>query len=373
LPGRGSLLLLVPQAYGSEGGVPAYSRRLAEILSGYADCKGYDLDCISLNDSDYANERHVQPVAYRNFMGAGRSKLQAIRSAMQLAFTRHPLVAIVGHVHLSPVAWGLKELGVLKSYIVVLHGTEAWEKVDWLQRVASRKSASVVATTRYTASVFCQHNRVRHDQTCIIPLAVAESNVPEPSWKRKNCDEFRVLTVGRLTVIERYKGVDTLIEAIAQVQKKGIRIRLTVVGQGDDVPQLRERAYRLGLDGQVEFLGEVPDTRLHQAYQDCDVFAMPSKGEGFGIVFLEAMRYGKPCIGGDHGGTPEVIDHGIDGYLVKHGDVGGLVRYLVEFYRKPALREEMGLQAYRSLKTKYLFSHMQDNWFRLLDSVLEKN
>ncbi len=271
------------------------------------------------------------------------------------------------------MAWGLKELGVLKSYIVALHGTEAWVKVDWLRRVASRSAASVVATTSYTASVFCQHNRVRHDRTCIIPLAVGESNIPEPSWKRKNCDELRVLTVGRLTAIERYKGVDTLIEAVDEVQKKGMRVKLTVVGQGDDVPQLQERASRLGLDGQVEFLGEVPDARLSQAYQDCDVFAMPSKGEGFGIVFLEAMRYGKPCIGGDHGGTPEVIDHGTDGYLVKHGDVDALVRYLVEFYRKPALREEMGLQAYRSLTTKYLFSHMRDNWFRLLDRVLEKD
>ena len=373
MPSRGSLLLLVPQAYGSEGGVPAYSRRLAEILSGYADCKGYDLDCISLNDSGYADERHVQPVAYRNFIGAGRSKLQAIRSALQLGFTRNPLVAIVGHVYLSPVAWGLKELGVLNSYIVALHGTEAWEKVDWLRGVASRKAASVVATTSYTASVFCRNNRVRHDQTCIIPLAVAESNVPEPPWKRQNSDELRVLTVGRLTTIERYKGVDTLIEAVDEVQKKGMRVKLTVVGQGDDVPQLREKAFRSGLNGQVEFLGEVSDTRLRQAYQDCDVFAMPSKGEGFGIVFLEAMRYGKPCIGGDHGGTPEVIDHGIDGYLVKHGDVGALVRYLSEFYRKPALREEMGLQAYRSLTTKYLFSHMRDNWFRLLDRVLEKD
>jgi phosphatidyl-myo-inositol dimannoside synthase len=368
---RGSLLLLVPQAYGSEGGVPAYSRRLAEILSDYAHRKDYDLDCISLNDSDYAKERHSHPVTYRSFIGSGRSKLHTIRSAVQLAFTRCPLVTVVGHVHLSPVAWGLKKMGLLKSYIVVLHGTEAWEEKDWLQRVAVRKAASVVATTSYTASVFCKHNRLRHDQTCIIPLAVSESDVPEPSWKRQNCTELKVLTVGRLTAIERYKGVDTLIEAVEALQKKGVIIKLTVVGKGDDVPRLQEKASRLGLNGRVEFLGEVPDNRLHQAYQDCDLFAMPSKGEGFGIVFLEAMRYGKPCIGGDHGGTPEVIDHGIDGYLVKHGDVDGLVRYLVEFYQNPKLLEDLGLRAYQSLKSKYLFPHMQNNWFRLLDRVLD--
>jgi glycosyltransferase involved in cell wall biosynthesis len=120
----------------------------------------------------------------------------------------------------------------------------------------------------------------------------------------------------------------------------------------------------------VTFLGAVSDERLRLLYQECDVFAMPSKGEGFGIVFLEAMHQGKPCIGGNHGGTPEVIDHGANGYLVDYGDVEQLAHYLMELFRKTDLRWNMGLKGYQKVEARYLFSHMRNNWFGLLEETL---
>ena len=139
---------------------------------------------------------------------------------------------------------------------------------------------------------------------------------------------------------------------------------------GWTLPRLKELALHLGLDGHVTFLGAVSDERLRLLYQECDVFALPSKGEGFGIVFLEAMRQGKPCIGGNHGGTPEVIEHGVDGYIVNYGDVEQLAHYLVEFFHKPELRRHMGLKGYQKVKASYLFSRMRNDWFDLLDGAL---
>ena len=147
---------------------------------------------------------------------------------------------------------------------------------------------------------------------------------------------------------------------------------MRIVGDGDDKGSLENLVARLGLDGQVDFVGWVPEDKLHHFYQTCDVFAMPSKKEGFGIVFLEAMRYGKPCIGGNYGGTPEVITHGVDGYLVNYGDVDQLVRYLVEFSQRPEIRRGMGLKGYEKVKARYLFSHMRDKWFALLDELIGK-
>jgi glycosyltransferase involved in cell wall biosynthesis len=82
------------------------------------------------------------------------------------------------------------------------------------------------------------------------------------------------------------------------------------------------------------------------------------------------MRHGKPCIGGNHGGIPEVIDHGIDGYLVDHGNVEQLAQYLTDFSQRPAFRQAMGLRGYEKVKARYLFTHMRDNWFGFLDEVL---
>ena len=186
-------------------------------------------------------------------------------------------------------------------------------------------------------------------------------------------DGLKALMVGRLSVDDRYKGVDVLIEAIAKARGDGAKVHLSVVGDGNDRRRLRELTSRLGLDGSVTFLGAVSDAKLHHLYQACDVFAMPSKGEGFGFVFLEAMRYGKPCIGGNFGGTPEVIDHGMDAYLVNYGDVDQLTRYMLELSRSPALRQDMGLKAFEKVQARYLFSQMRDNWFHLLDEILERS
>jgi len=73
---------------------------------------------------------------------------------------------------------------------------------------------------------------------------------------------------------------------------------LNLVGTGDDQPRLEAVASALGVEDRVTFWGVLDDARLGAAYADCDVFVMPSKEEGFGIVFLEAMLRGKPCIGG---------------------------------------------------------------------------
>jgi glycosyltransferase involved in cell wall biosynthesis len=120
----------------------------------------------------------------------------------------------------------------------------------------------------------------------------------------------------------------------------------------------------------VQFLGAVSDSELHTQYQKCDVFAMPSKCEGFGIVFLEAMRYGKPCIGGNHGGTPEVIDHGVNGFLVDHDDAPLIATYLRQLAEQPSTVECMGRNAQTAVENKYLYTHLEKRWLCLLEELL---
>jgi glycosyltransferase involved in cell wall biosynthesis len=120
----------------------------------------------------------------------------------------------------------------------------------------------------------------------------------------------------------------------------------------------------------VRFLGGISDAELHRQYQKCDVFAMPSKKEGFGIVFLEAMRYGKLCIGGNHGGTPEVIDHGVNGYLVNYDDSQQLTTLLCELAAEPAKVAWMGANAQQTVEDKYLYRHLEKSWASLLDELV---
>jgi glycosyltransferase involved in cell wall biosynthesis len=366
-----SILLLVPEMYTAHGGVQVYMRRLAEILFGYGLGRGRLLDCVSLTDSEFREEQHFQQVIYNAFVGTRGSKPAFSWRTIQVAWKHKPQIAVIGHIGLVPIGWCLKLLGLIRSYVLVLHGTEAWQKVDTLDRLAAKRAARIVSTTRYTAKEFSRCNGIPLQRFHIIPLATTDSPAGGLSSGRvESKGGLNVLTVSRLTRYTRYKGIDTLIDALARARAANAAVRLTIVGDGDDLPWLRNQVAELGLGGQVLFRGAVSDRELANLYRECDVFAMPSKGEGFGIVFLEAMRYGKPCIGGNHGGTPEVIDDQSDGFLVEHGDVDRLTQSLLELAGNPGLRIVMGERARRKVEKKFLFPRMRDDWYSLLSEIL---
>lgn len=364
-----SLLLLAPQLYGMPGGVQVYMRRLREILTAYGQVCSLPVHCLSLVDAAEQRELHCHPVQHSTFEGCARGKVAFVLKAARHVLWRRECVAVVGHIGQAPVAWMLQQLNLIQSYILVLHGIEAWKKVAWFDRQAARGAACIIATTRYTAQEFCGYNGIPFERTRIIPLAVAEEQIELPYDSQEGNGDLRILTVGRLSIADRYKGFDILIKAIERARTEGANVHLTVVGNGDDLPRLRELTARMGLARHVTFFEAMPDEKLCLLYQECNVFAMPSSKEGFGIVFLEAMRHGKPCIGGNHGGTPEVIDHGVDGYLVNYGDVTQLTHYLVELSQNAQLRRDMGLKGYQKVKAGYLFPHMWDNWFALLNQT----
>lgn len=365
---RAPLLYLSVETYGKGGGVPSYGRRLVEILSAYGAARQQELLSASLTDGEAELERHSQPVCYRRFYGARGSIPRFVWQCARLGLER-PSLAVVGHLGQAPVAWTLRRAGLLRNYIIVLHGVEAWQPVAKLDLVAIRGAAAIVATTQFTVEQFRTHNAVSDSLFHVIPLALGESELPPPAPFVPNRRPWRILSVGRLASAERYKGVDTLIHAVARLRARELPVKLMVVGRGDDINRLEAIRCSLGLQNEVEFLGAVGDAQLEDLFRACDVFALPSKGEGFGIVFLEAMRFAKPCIGGRHGGTPEVIDEGETGFLVDHGDVESLAARLTLLCRDMNLAARLGRRGYNKVSEAYLYPHMRDRWFTLLDLV----
>ena len=120
---------------------------------------------------------------------------------------------------------------------------------------------------------------------------------------------------------ERYKGMDTLISVLPRLLHEWPVLQLVLIGEGDDQIWLEQIAdEQCGVRKRVTFLSGLRYAQVAACYSACEIFALPSRGEGFGLVYLEAMARGKPVIGGAHGGAPEVIDDGKTGYLVQHGE-----------------------------------------------------
>ena len=137
---------------------------------------------------------------------------------------------------------------------------------------------------------------------------------------------------------ERYKGHDQILEALPRVPGA----RLVVAGDGDDRPRLEARAADLGCEERVTFTGFVSEATLAELYRRAAVFVMPSLGEGFGLVYLEAMRAGKPCVAARGSAADEVVADGETGFLVDRDDPEELASVLDRLLASPDLARRMG-------------------------------
>jgi len=108
---------------------------------------------------------------------------------------------------------------------------------------------------------------------------------------------------------------------------------------------------------------------LRSCYARCEVFALPSKGEGFGLVFLEAMAAGKPVVGGAHGGTPDVVEDGVTGVLVPHGDAERLAGALEQLLVDARRNAEMGRRGRERVEQIYRFEHFSTRLKEILRTL----
>lgn len=347
----------------SFGGIQAYMKRIMEVMAGLEQAGEAECLCISLNDPMPVGENLEGGDGNIRFLGAARSKLRYVWQAC--TNTQPSTMLLVGHLSIAPIAWLLRGIGRISSYAVILHGVEAWTRRPWLERISLVSADRIIATTQFTATTCAQANGVDQTRFMVIPLCITEKPVaPATGFELKG--EFRVLSVGRQDKSEHYKGYETLIDAVERLAREHKGVQLHLVGAGDDHARIQAIVRQRGLGALVTLWGRLTDAELEAAYASCDVFALPSKQEGFGVVFLEAMRRGKPCIGGKHGGTPEVVNDGTTGFLVDFGDVDGLFKDLRILYDDTARRHAMGVAGRKLFEDNFSFGLFRARYVRAM-------
>ncbi|MGH9441562.1 MAG: asparagine synthase (glutamine-hydrolyzing) [Thermoanaerobaculia bacterium] len=176
-----------------------------------------------------------------------------------------------------------------------------------------------------------------------------------------------LLTVARLSSSDRYKGVDQVLRVLPEVLRSVPGVRYRIVGEGNDRPRLEKLAEELGVAENVEFCGRLPGAELARAYADCSLFVMPSSKEGFGIVYLEAARFGKASVAGKRGGSPEVVLDGTTGRIVDREDTVELTKAIVELLQDPAELARLGENARRRLEELYTYESFRKNLWSLFE------
>ncbi len=337
---------------------------------------------LSLNDGP---ELKRLKVAEREivFTGCERAKGRFLLTAIRAA--RRPVskgkskikLVVAGHPNLAPVARAMRFTAPRVKSIICTHGVEVWEPLTRLRRTALRGASVVLAPSKYTAEQVAAVQGVATETIRVLPWALDpqfEALAPHAakSATPANFPEGRVvLTVGRWRADERYKGMDTLITALPRLLPRFPELQLAAVGDGDDREWLEDLAEETGVERHVHFLSGLSYAELAACYAHCEVFALPSKGEGFGLVYLEAMACGKPVIGGAHGGAPEVIDDGKTGYLVPHGDTAQLATAIETLLADPALELEMGRRGKQRVENEFRFSVFAKSFRKILRELCE--
>jgi glycosyltransferase involved in cell wall biosynthesis len=359
----------------SAGGVQRAGRHVAAVAAKFAAERGLACCFLSLNDPQGL---HTVRVDAGEFLVSGyaHNKPQFVLAALRAA-GHQPLLVMALHPHLAPVVALMRLRSRRFRSIVFAYGIEVWQPLGWPRGPALRRANLVTAISADTAQHLLSEQGIPPEKIRRLALGLD----PEfEAWLRVSVRPPRprafperariILTVGRWDPAERYKGADTLISALPRVLPVVPDTVLVLVGDGGDRPRLEQLAREHGIADRTRFLCGLTEEELFASYAHCDVFALPSSGEGFGLVFLEAMAHGKPVIGGAHGGIPDVIEDGVTGLLVPHGDIARLARALESLLVDPARAIEMGARGRERVQTTYTFAQFQSRLIQVMEDVL---
>jgi glycosyltransferase involved in cell wall biosynthesis len=355
------ILVLAPPM-GATGGVQTYTASLVRALG------------------DIAGERNVRMVAVAAEASARAdgsvalgqiTKLRFLLSAIGMAVRWRPQLIFCAHVGVAPVARIIQRI-TGAPYWVILHGIEVWGQLPETKVHALRGAQQLVAVSRFTLNAASGLHSLNGENAAILPPTfTAEHGLTPDSKKGGVAGEGRpiVLTVARLASSERYKGHDVMLDAWPAVVREVTDAHWVIVGDGDDRGRLEARAAEMGLTGSVTFKGTLSGDELQSCYDECRVFALPARteldprsprGEGFGIVFLEAMAHGKPVVGPTVGAPAEFIRHGVDGLLVDPVNPEQLARALIELLKQPARAQEMGRSGRERVNTQFSYEMFRE-------------
>lgn len=354
----------------SVGGIEMAGRQTAAAFAAIADSNGWPYQFFSLNDAKGEHEAGAGEKRFR-FRGFGRKKLQFVLVSLQAARAR-PRIIFAAHPNLAPIAAAMRFFARDARLIVGTHGIEVWEPLPRIRRLALRRADVVVAPSsdterRLSVAQGIPAEKIRRVPWPLDPEMEDLARLPEQLPLPHEFPSGRVvLSVGRWAANERYKGVDLLIQAFGELSNEFPDAQLVLVGQGDDLARLRALAQQSCAVRKIHFLTHLSRIELAACYAHAEIFALPSTGEGFGLVFLEAMAFRKPVIGAPFGGIPDIIKDGETGILVDPKKPEFLTEAVRALLSNDELRRKMGERVGEIVRTRFSFYQFQ----RECDSLL---
>lgn len=299
-------------------------------------------------------------------IGFASNRSKFVRESLSRSRTTD--VLLVGQINLLPLAWIAKKLNPRLRVLLFVHGVEVWNEPIYRRKRFYEPLLlgcvdRIASVSRYTATVMEEHFRVPSSKFLIFPNAV-DGPISVPSQPRS---ENLLLSVTRMASHDRSKNLDLTIRAFATVLASVADARLEIVGDGVLRPELEALARSEGISDRVHFCGRVSDDELAACYRRAKAFVLPSSKEGFGIVYLEAWKYGLPVICGAEGAPREIISDGYDGFVSTPNTLSSHMGVLLSDTVRAGI---MGSRGALKVSERYLDKHFRLNLDALLSAVI---
>ncbi len=331
------LHLWFPNIFGLKGGIQVYSAFLLQALQSAYPQAQYDV--FLKHDVETSPDISYLPHTRFHFNGKCFSKLSTLYFASSIivqGLLQRPDLVISTHINFAQAAHCLKRLNGT-PYWVVAHGIDAWNITNPRLKAALRAADRILCVSSYTRDRLLSEQNLDPDKVLLLfntfdpnRFKIADKPIHLIERYKLKPEQPIILTVSRLSNAEGYKGYDQILQALPKIRQQIPDVHYILVGKGNDRPRIEQLIAQLNLQDNVTLAGFVPDEELCDHYNLCDVFAMPSQGEGFGIVYLEALACGKPTLAGNQDGSVDPLCHGELGALVNPNDIDAIGETLIQ-------------------------------------------
>ncbi len=327
------ILVLVTDAFGGRGGIAKFNRDLIAALG--SDEEITEIVAITRFAPD-SFDTLPSKIKY-DLSGLGGKPRYVVTVLRRIIHNRNFDLIICGHINLLPIGIICRAMCRRVPLFLIIHGIEAWWPTPGLftnlmvRRVDAVISVSETTKQRFRGWTGLEDRKFRILPNCV-DLKLFGAGPKNPVYLRRYGLEGKtvIMTFGRLASEERYKGFDEIIEIIPELVGDVPNLAYMIVGDGADRNRLEAKAKTLGVRDRVVFTGYIPEAEKAEHYRLADAYIMPSRGEGFGIVYLEAMACGIPVVASKVDGGREALRDGELGILLESDNPQELRRAIMQ-------------------------------------------
>lgn len=245
--------------------------------------------------------------------------------------------------------------------------------IEFIEKKSLQKATLIASISKNIGEVVSKHYKIPKDKILLSYLGIKLPDISNPIFRKNS---FKLLYVGRL---EKRKGTEEFIEALPEILKKNTKITIDIVGKdyyqapgNTNYFEYFKNKVQKKFWSRVIFHGFVSNEKLKKFYKYCDIFIAPSRYESFGLIFLEAMAYGKPVIGTKVGGIPEIVKDKEMGLLIDVNEPGQIADSVIKLFNNEKLRERLGKKAFEYVRKNFSVERLTEESLSIYNQAIKK-